>query len=145
MGGGGRFFFLKIMMLRTFVFQFKCSSALSVSPNLKTHLHIFLLFSLLSPSLSSWLSEFPPVVSPTGDPLLPSSLFPFGSCNTRCYFGEINLTKPRLPCRALSRLWEGKVCLWDAQWSSLPFVFSSPAYPSLPTLFSVLLLLGIPN
>lgn len=30
MGGGGKFFFLKIMTLRTFVFQFKCSSALSL-------------------------------------------------------------------------------------------------------------------
>ena len=115
------------MTLRTFVSQFKCSSALSASPSLQTHLHIFLPFSLPSPSPSLGWVSFPLLCPSLVTPCFPP-LFPFGSCNTWWFFGEINLSKPHLPCRASSRLQEERVRLWDARRSSLPFVFSSPSY-----------------
>lgn len=91
MGGGGRFFFLKIMKLRTFVFQFECSPHLSVSPSLQTHLHIFL--SSLPLPLPLVECFLPPTACPPPPPRMTSAFlfFPFGSCNTRCYLGEVNL------------------------------------------------------
>lgn len=112
------------LRLLFFSLRFHCLPSLPVCRPTCTFFSCFP--SLLPPF--SWLSEFP-LLCPslvTPQPLL---FFPFGSCNTRWYFGEINLSKPHLPCRASSRLHEGKVCLWDARRSSL-----------LPRLFFLILL-----
>lgn len=70
--GRGRFFFLKIMTLRTFVFQCKCSQHCLPLPVYRPTCTFFSCFPspLLPRLLVEWVS---PVVSLTGDPLLRSS------------------------------------------------------------------------
>lgn len=149
MGGGGRFFFSKIMKLRTFVFRFECSPARSVSSSLQAHLHVFLSVSLSSPPptlpSSSWLSVSPSPVPPppTGDPCFPPlslwqlqyTVFFWGSKSNE----SLAFQAERRPGSARERPVLGML-----GGLLLPFS-SSPTRPSLPTLFSVLLFLGIPK
>lgn len=96
---------------------FKCSSA-----DIQTHHYVF----------SSFLPALPILVNcvffphaPTGDPLLPSSPLPFGSCNTWCFVGGNNSSKVSSFVLSVLLALAGRSLSWECPLASFTLAFLS--------------------